>query len=314
MWMRRIRLELTSNITGKVMIFDTYDEEKKRQKDSLSITISGSKSNALMRDKGIITITNLPYDKILEIIEYEYYTIDIYAGYLDTGLTLIHSGGVSYISKKIFSHHDEETYICYASKFVAKYSQERMKFYFNSSINIYAALSYMQNETNMRVSMNPELKQRVLDHTTELNGSITTILDAIMSEAGGDYTLDTDYIDSNVINITKTEDKRRINLDERYLSVAKGNPTLSTEGLDIYLLPAMDYKIGDIIHIPNAIIDMSIASADVTSTFTSNYVDTNGEYMIYKLDYTLQNRGSEFIYHVKARALSVIKNLTGTDL
>lgn len=312
--MRRIRLELTSNITGKVMIFDTYDEEKKRQKDSLSITISGSKSNALMRDKGIITITNLPYDKILEIIEYEYYTIDIYAGYLDTGLTLIHSGGVSYISKKIFSHHDEETYICYASKFVAKYSQERMMFYFNSSINIYAALSYMQNETNMRVSINPELKQRVLNHTTKLNGSIATILDAIMSEAGGNYTLDTDYIDSNVINITKTEDKRRINLDERYLSVAKGNPTLSTEGLDIYLLPAMDYKIGDIIHIPNAIIDMSIASADVTSTFTSNYVDTNGEYMIYKLDYTLQNRGSEFIYHVKARALSVIKNLTGTDL
>lgn len=323
MWMRRIKLVLSSDITGQSMTFDTYDEEKKVNKDQLSISISGSKYQALLKDKGIITIVNLPYDKIVEIIAYEYYNIEIWAGYVDSGIYKVFTGGVSYISKKIYSHHDDETYICYASKYVAQYSQSRMKFYFNSGINLYAAYEYLSNKLGGTKSVSNIGTIAKSDGSTYSNNLLTEMMDQakalsvndIVSSItdGGDYCVDTDYINSNVINVYSTEGKRRYKIDPDRIPIVNGNPTLSSEGLDMYLLPVMDYTIGDIIQIPNSIINMSINQADVSSTFTSNYVDDEGEYLIYEMEYNFENRGSSFIYHIKARSLSVLNNLSGTE-
>ena len=63
--------------------------------------------------------------------------------------------------------------------------------------------------------------------------------------------------------------------------------------------------------IDNKILDESINDAEnVSSTFNTNYMDTNGYYMILQINYELANRGDSFHYNITARALDLIKNLT----
>ena len=63
------------------------------------------------------------------------------------------------------------------------------------------------------------------------------------------------------------------------------------------------------------ILDLSIQDPNsVSSTFKSNYLDSHGAYMIMELNYTFQNRGNIFEINIRARALDIIKNVTGATI
>ena len=67
--------------------------------------------------------------------------------------------------------------------------------------------------------------------------------------------------------------------------------------------------------IDNAILDVSISDPNsVASTFKTNYLDSNGAYMIMELDYNFSNRDKVFEINVRARALSIISNITGATV
>lgn len=311
MWMRTIKIELGSQKLRKAISFGDAEG------DNYTISISGTKYPSSLKDKGVITIMNLPYDTIVEIIEGEFYDINIFVGYQGSDPYLIFSGQVAYISKKIHSNHDTETYIAFASKVVASYSQRRMDFTINSGINLYAAYQYMFMSAGItNAHIDPALRQRFTNQVETYGAKFNTILDSVQNQASGTYTISCDGTDGTVIDVTTTAGKRYINIDDDTLPIMNGNPTVSTDGLRITLLPIFNFKVGDIIHINNALVDVSVAGAEEVyqgSSFKTNYMDTNGNYMILQIDYTFENRGRNFQYIIKARALDIISKYTTNE-
>ena len=207
-----------------------------------------------------------------------------------------------------------------------------MNFSINSGVNLFAAMNYMlasQGVTNRNIDAN--LKNNFINEYKYFYGKANTILDSATLNSAGDYVISTDGIDGNVIDVTTIKGKRVINIHDSAIPIGSGNPTVSSEGLNITLLPIQNFKVGDILKINNALINASVSSAEnASSTFNTNYmdysggslVDENGNYrkegsygyyMIYEMHYTLENRGSTFQYQIKGRALSIIKNLTGVS-
>lgn len=312
-WMRQIEVILTSAKVKKQMIFSTRDPKQ------FTISIKGTKHLALNKDKGTVTISNLEYSKIIEIITNEYFYITIKAGYVSNEtLPTIFKGEVSFISQKIHSHHDVETYITFASSVVARYSQSRMNFNMNSGINIYAALAHIckVNGLGQRVNIDPELKKKFLQNVYANYTTMSTVFDNLTSTSG-EYDLSCDESEGNVINCTTLNNKRHIIIDPNYIQISKGNPTVTSDGLRMSLFPVMNFMPGDILHIDNSLINTSIPEAEqVYQDFKTNYLDQNGQYMVIEIDYQFENRGDTFIYDIKGRALDIIKKIqmdgTGT--
>lgn len=307
-WMRILRVELISTkLKSKLVIGDKPEE-------NLAMTISGSKYPAMLKDKGVISIMNLDYSTILKIQLGEYYKIKIFAGYKGSNLGNpgcgfeLFNGSVAYISVKIKSRYDWETYINFASDVVAQYSQNRMNLAFNSSINVFTAIDYVCGASGMKsYTIDPDLKKQFINQVNEYHDKAATILDSVtMNE--GTYLISSDGTDGNVVDVTSTRGKRIIKLNAELLPIINGNPTVSSDGLSITLLPLLNFKVGDIIEIPNSIIDISSNSAEAYNNgFNANYLDKNGRYMILEINYTLGNRSETYQYQIKGRALSIIQ-------
>ena len=62
-WMRRIRIELTSQKYNEKLIFGDNED------DNLTIKINGTKYNASNKDCGVVTINNLSYETMIKLIE-----------------------------------------------------------------------------------------------------------------------------------------------------------------------------------------------------------------------------------------------------
>ena len=345
-WMRLLKIELTSQINPrqKIVFGETKPQTERLRyslgipaptiNDNLMIKVDGTKYPATAKDKGTLTICNLTYETLIRIVEGKFYNIKIYCGYQSWNGEEpfpIFDGEIAYMSPKVYSNHDVEVYIIFTSKLVASYSQNRMNFSLNSGLNLYAAMNYMlaaQGVQNRHIDV--KLKDSFINEYKQLYGKANTILDSATLNNTGDYTISTDGIDGNVIDVTTIKGKRVIKITDR--SIPIGNqPTVSSEGLNITLLPIRNLKVGDILKINNALIDTSISSAEsVHSTFNTNYLDATGGtlvdengtyrkegsygyYMIMELHYILENRGSNFQYQIKGRALSIIKNLTGVS-
>ena len=305
-WMRSIEVILTSRKIKKSMIFGTDD------KYQFTMDITGTKNLALNKDSGTFRIHNLEYDKIAQIVLDEYYIIEIKAGYKSLGnLPTIFKGEVSYISQKIHSKHDTETYITFASTVVARYSQKRMNFNLNSGINLYAALNYVCKISGVgkNVKIDPRLQKEFLTNVYTNYNTVTSVFDNLTATSGN-YFLSSDYSEGNVINCTTIDDKRKIKIDPNTINITRGNPTVTSAGLQITLLPTFNYMPGDIILVDNSLIDISVSNASaVPSTFNQNYLDTQGQYMIIEITYHFQNRGAAFEYNIRARALDIIRKI-----
>lgn len=338
LWMRKIQIIFSSkkadnnNVGYRLIIGDNTPTTNAEQKginlvqkynkfnannNNLSIRIRGSKYIGTTKDKGTITIKNLEYDTIALIMAAELYKIEIKIGYgsLDNMFTVA-KGEVSYISQKIHSQHDTDTYISYASEFVAAWTQARINFSLNSGVNLYSLFNYVvlqggQSNTNI----SPELKKVVLENMMSEYGNGMTIVDSALSEQGEAYQIMTDSsLDGNVISITNLNEKRLIKLNLNAINIANGNPTVTSSGLQIQLFPIMNFVPGDILELDNSILDLSSGTSNaenVSNVFNANYLDKNGHYFIQQIDYTFENRGDTFIYEIQARALSLIETITG---
>lgn len=310
-WMRQIEVRLTSKITNKKIVFGNTGENQ------LTIEVHGNKYLSALKDNGSVVIYNLTYAQIVELIIGQYYDIEIWAGYRTQGLQCYFKGAVSFISDKIRARRDNTCYILFASQMVASYSQKRMNLTLNSGINLYSAFNYICLTNGISTTHLPNsLKQQFLSEVTENYGTAATLIDQMVANSGG-FTLDTDNsIDgAGVVNCSDLSDKRQIRINPDTINFTKGNPTLDKDGLKISLLPTFCFKPGDIILLDNSIIDVSISDPNqVASTFKSNYLDSNGAYMIIQLDYNFENRGTTFEVNIKARSLNIIANITGAQV
>lgn len=309
MWMRRVRLIFKSKTNNTEIVVGDNSS------DNLNISIEGTKSKSPSSDKGVITIYNLNYNIINQIIIGKYYILDIWVGYKglkgDGTMFNIYSGEVTYISQKIQSHKDCICYIAYGSKTLAAYSQNRINFGLSSSINVYTAVDEVLRKTGMNmnyVNIDEELKNRVLREFESSYGTASTILTSSSLNQSGEYTTSSDGTDGCLIDVTTEKGKRRIPITKNM--IMNGNPTVTSSGLQINLLPVMNFKVGDILQIDNGYVDISTSSSDVKEVFNPNYMDTKGEYMIISITYTFQNRGNDFYYNINARALDIISKIS----
>ena len=310
-WMRQIEVRLTSKLTKKKIVFGGSDPNQ------LSITVKINKYLSALKDKGSCTISNLTYAQITELIIGQYYQIEIWAGYRTQQLQCYFKGEVSYISDKIHARRDNTCYILFASKMVARYSQGRMNFNLNSGINLYAAFNYICLTNGISSTHLPQsLKNEFLSEVTQAYSTPATLCEQLANNTST-FSLDTDEsVDGGgVIDCTTIKDKRMITINKDSINFTKGNPTLDSDGLHITLLPTFCFKPGDIIIIDNAILDVSISDPEaVASTFKTNYLDSNGAYMIMELGYSMENRGTTFEINIRARSLNIITNITGATL
>lgn len=307
-WKRILRIELTSRVLKQTIVLGSKE-------DNLNIKISGTKEPAILKDGGVISINNMDYSLIIKIIVGKFYDIKIIAGYEGSdprdkgkGMTIF-KGSVAFISNKINPTRDSECYINFASDVVAMYSQNRMNLALNSSINLYSAFDYIcyQSKMGKNVHIDPHLKELFLNEARNYYATASTILNSVTIQ-GGEYTISTDGSEGTVIDITTTKGKRLINLSGRDVPFLN-QPTVSTEGLTFTILPVFSFKVGDIIQMDNSIIDISSSSSEAYNVFNSNYMDTNGQYMITKIDYELNNRADTFQFVIRGRALDIIKKV-----
>lgn len=285
-----------------------------------NIRVTGKKEAALNKDGGTIAISNVSYETIATIIALELYRVTIECGYKSSGdIFTVATGEISYIQQKVNTRRDYELYISYASELVAAYSQNRINFSIRSGINLYDMFQYMfiqQGCSTQRTRFSESLKNVVANGILSNSGTSADIISSALNLnsfstssilASADSSLD-----GTVVNLTTVNDKRVIPIDMQYINFANGNPTVTSNGLNVNLFPVFNFAVGDIIEIQNRIIDASSGMTNYESvyqTFNTNYIDPDGLYMLYQINYTLENRGNNFTYNCLARPLSQMSNL-----
>ena len=188
-WMRVLKVELISKQFSKALVFGEDG------KDNLRMTITGTKYPAANKDKGVVKIYNLTYATMFKIMHGEYYKIRIYSGYRGGNIVKIFDGSVAYISNAIHSAHDWECYINFASDVVANYSQKRINFNLNSSINYWTALDQLCRAAGINdANIDEELKNYTLKEMYAGYKSFSTVLDANTFNTSGEYMLNTDGV------------------------------------------------------------------------------------------------------------------------
>ena len=311
-WMRDIQIKLSSQKFPKLkpIVFGANDG------NNLNITVTGMKKISALQDGGTIAISNLTYADIGRIIMGEYYQVEILAGYKSQGQTpfCVFKGYVAFISDKLQARRDNTCYILFASELVAKWSQHRINFNTNSGINIYAAMNYLTKTLGISEShLSDDLRYHYLK---EVESSYNTPANLIDSICNNDNELmvstDQSLAGNGLFTFTDLTNKRFIRINPNSINMSGGNPTLDKNGLKISLLPTFNFVPGDIIKIDNGILDISESDLNgAQSNFKSNYLDSNGCYVIMQIDYTFENRGPKFQFDITARALDFIKNIVG---
>jgi len=322
-WMRAIRIRLISKRSDLRASSKGYiDIVSNHKNEQLNISINGKKYLSAIKDTCNIDISNLTQATIAEIILGQYFIVEVYAGYNSWGpvqegeennLFCFFKGEVAYISNHIQTRRDNTCHILCASKMVASFSQKRMNFSFNSSINLYAAYKYICMTSGIGKQILPDyLKQMFIKEVDTQYCTPANIGDQLANQ-DGKITIDTDEGFSNlVLNITSLKDKRFINLSPDTILLKDGNPTLDKDGVKLKVIPNFMFKIGDIIKIPNSLINVDETDLKAArENFKTNYIDPDGCYMIVEMDYALTNRGQDFYIGLRGRSLSIIKNITG---
>lgn len=315
---RKIYKDITkknyTNSGMRVVFGDNTDTE------NFQIRISGTKFLALTKDNGTVEISNVSYDTIALIQALQLYRIEIKVGYHNTGsLETIAKGEVSFITQKIHSRHDSTLYISYASELVAGWSQSRINFSIRSGVNYYAMIQqlFLNQGANRKdlSAISPTLQQEVIDRILSDNASSTSIVEyALSTNKNGLYvSADSSYYGS-LLNVKTLEESRLIDLPLDSIFIVDGNPKLTSNGLELKLLPFRNFCPGDVIRIDNAIIDLSTGLTSTESarqTYNTSYLSPNGTYMIRQVDYVFENRGKNFYLNLNCLSTDIYKGVTG---
>lgn len=306
-WMRDLEVILTS-ATLKNSI--TFGGNWKKGKEDASIIVTGNKYLSSLKDEFTVKISNLTYAEIINLTAGQYFTIEIKAGYRTSSTTSnansIFKGEVMYISNELNSNKTHTVIILCASKLIAKYGQTRMNLSLNSGINMYSALSFIAKRAGMsNVHIDESLRQRIIRETSSVSSTAQSWLQVFTSK--NNFVANTDLTSGSVltvINPYKTNN-RVITLDSNKIILSGDYPKLTTDGLTLDCMPTFNFMPADVIQLDNSIIDISATSKSDVYSNVALWLDNNGKYMIYELNYNLSNRGQNYIVTIKAKSRSL---------
>lgn len=306
-WMREIEVIFTSTKLKQRMTFGT---NSRNGKQDLNIQVTGTKYLSSLKDRFTVTITNLTYKEITELISGEFFDIEIKAGYRTSGIFTVFKGGVLFISNVLGDRKSNDVVVLCASKMVAQYGQARMNLSLNSGINMYGALNYILNFNGIsNAYIDDDFKARITKENMLANKSINSWLDTLCESEGFAINTDSSFSSDVAIWNPARTDFRRIVLESTTIILTAGYPTLTSEGLNMSVMPTFNFVPGDVIVVDNSIIDIGITDENAAYKNYGQFLDKENSYIIYQIDVTLENRGSDFSYKMLCKAKSLWSNL-----
>lgn len=310
-WMRRLEVTLTSTKRKKRLVFGA---NRFIDGDDLAIDVHGFKYMSTLKDECIIKINNLTYNEVLQIIHGEFYDVEVKAGYESTSINTIFKGGVLYISNDVNDRKTNTIIILCASKLVAKYGQKRLNLSLNSGVNMYAALRFIckraaipSSETNIST----QFKKKFLQELTTIDNTAASYIDKLCNE-NDTYIPNADAITNGIVSLfdAAKSNNRIIDLNKDNI-ILQSYPHLNTDGVDLSVMPTLNFMCGDVVKIDNSIIQIPVTDKSEISKNYGYFLDKDGMYMIYQMEYTLQNRGPSFQLKMLCKSRSLISNLAG---
>ena len=319
-WLRQFEITFISNITKQKMVISDYADGK----NTISINITGTKCLTILKDEFTIEINNLTYLQILQLIDGQFYDVEIKVGYKNIGLHSVFKGGIIYISNNLGDRKTNTVIILCGSKFISAYGQSRLNYCLTSGVNMYQAISFLLNKSGIKnFGIDPSFKERILTETVNANSSVASWLDNYITQ--NQLVANVDYTTNNIVNIWDPFGKSRnvVRLNQNNILLTGGYPRLTSQGLELTILPTQKLSPGDIIEIDNSLINIPIRDRDDLSSALGIYLDnstnvkdviagnTYGQYMIYEIEYNLQNRDADFSLKIIAKSRNLIKKLIG---
>ena len=309
-WMRVIKIVFTSKSLKKRLVFGTSELG-----NELNITCTGYKYMSALKDTFTIKIDNLTYNEITQLVMGQFYDVEIWAGYQNGNINKVFEGGVLYITNKPNTNKTNTAIILCASSLVAKYGQNRINLTLNSGINLYSAIEFICRRAGIPNSnVSTQFKKEFVNEITTVNDNVGNWLDKLASNNNA-YITNADGIASSVVSIfdAAKSNARIIKLKNSDISLTESYPRLTSEGLELTLLPTFNFMCGDIIEIDNSIIDISVSNREEMMENYASYFSQKGQYMIYEMAYVLQNRGSTFSLRLKCKNRDRITSYVGGD-
>lgn len=310
-WMRVLWVKLTSKKFKKSFIYGA--NENIEYGEDLGISITGHKYMSALQDSFTVKINNLTYSEITQLVMGQFYDIEIFAGYKNANVSRIFKGGVLYISNQLNSDKTNTAIIICTSEMVAKYGQSRINLTLNSGINLYSAIKFVCDKAGMPNSnISTQFKKEFLTEVLNVNNSPGSWIDKLCKN-NNTFITNSDSILDQTFSIfdAARSNSRIIKLRESDISLINGPPQLNSEGLTLWLLPTFNFMCGDTIEIDNSIIDISIGSREGITENKAAYLSPTGRYMIYEMEYTLQNRGSRFELKLSCKNRDRIAQIVG---
>lgn len=310
-WMRVLEVRLRSKYGRQELIFG---DKWKKGKVDLNIQVSGHKYMSSLKDSCTVKISNLTYNEIVQIIDGKFYDVEIIAGYRNGNQTTFFKGGVLYISNSLDDTKTNTVYILCASELVAKYGQSRINLTLNSGINLYSAISYLLRLSGIRNSnISQEFKRKMLIDSTVIENTSAEWLNKLV-ESHQTYIVNSDSSTGGSVtlfDISKSY-SRLIYLKKENITLIGGYPQLTNDGLRMTVLPQISFKCGDTIKIDNSLISIATKSQTEVEQNYGYYLDKDGLYTIYEIDFNLTNRNSDFSVNILARSKNLMSNVTSS--
>lgn len=309
-WMRILTVTFTSKSLKKSMIFG---ENYKQDKPDVNIEVQGYKYMSTLKDACTIRITNLTYNEIIQLIQGQFYDVEVKAGYRTIGAQTIFKGGVLYISNSLGDRKSNTVIILCASNLVAKYGQSRLNLTLNSGINMYSALNFVCKRAGVPNSnISTQFKKQFLNDVMSVNNTAASWIDNLCSN-NKNYIANTDGTTDSSFSIydASKSNSRILKLNSKNVEIVGGSPQLTSDGLTFSLMPTLSLMCGDVVQIDNSIISIEVENQSEIKKNYGYYLDKEGMYTIFQIRYNLQNRGSAFSYNITAKSRSLISNIIG---
>ena len=314
-WMRVLEVTLTSqySTSGKRKQLK-FGANWREGKEDLNIEVRCNKYMSSLKDEAVVQISNLTYSEIRKIIDGKFYDVQIACGYRNGNIQTIFDGGVLYISNSLTDTKTNTVVLLCASKMVARYGQSRINLSLNSGINMYTAIKHVCAKAGIRDEcLSAQLKKQMLTQAQSVNKTVSSWIDDLANQ-NDTFIINTDKgVSTASVSIfdAKRSNARVIPLKSNNVLLTGGYPRLTNEGLTLTILPSFAFMCGDTIKIDNSIIDISVSSRSEVTKNYGYFLDEDGHYMIFEMQYNLQNRGSNFSLSLNCKTRSLISNYFG---
>lgn len=304
-WIRVLKVKLSSEKTGKQMTIGGDGSSH------LSIRCKVNKYLCATKDSAEIRISNLTYTEICTIVTGQFYDVEIQCGYKNKSVNTIFKGGVLYVSNSLGDHKTNEVIILCASKLIAQFGQAKLSISLNSGINLYSAINFIMNRAGISSSsISNSLKQDIVtqydynmknatsqNYLEYLQDTYKDVEVSVDSSADAILTLATSNFDNGQV----------FRLDNNNINLSGGYPRLTNTGLSLTIVPTFNFMCGQILKVDNSIIDISVSSQSEMQKSFGNFLDKDGLYKIFEMEYELTNRSSQFSLNLTCKSKTMME-------